>query len=401
MPVHDRIDIPFRAVTPAGRHCWFGYYDKHPWDATGRYLLAMEAAFIDRMPAADDVAAIGLVDLETGDWRDIAQTRAWNWQQGTMLQWLPTAPGRQVIFNDRINGRYVSVVLDVFTGERRVLPRPIYAIRPNGREAVSVPFDRLAFCRPGYGYEGLPYPKPGEESPTGDGIFAMDLATGDHRLVFSIAEAAALQPRESMAGAFHWFNHLQYSPDGARFLFLHRWGPGGGVRWATRLFTIRPDGTDLRLIADDGMTSHFDWRDPSHILAWARRKDGGDHYWLFDIETACDARSSRARTANATLVGPEVIVAVGHCSYSPDRRWILTDQYPAPKTRERALILYDPAMDRRIDIGRFYAPPALDGPTRVDLHPRWSRDGRQVCIDSVHEGSRRMYVGDVSAIVGR
>ena len=82
-----------------------------------------------------------------------------------------------------------------------------------------------------------------------------------------------------------------------------------------------------------------------------------------------------------------------------DERWILTDQYP-DETRHRALILYHPATNRRIDIGRFYAPPELDGPTRCDLHPRWSRDGRSVCIDSVHEGTRGMYVADVSDIVG-
>src|SRR3990172_6568429 len=83
MPVHERIDVPVGAVSPPGRHCWFGYYDKFPWDASGTHLLAMEAAFIDRMPAADDFSAIGLVDLATGGWRELARTRAWNWQQGT------------------------------------------------------------------------------------------------------------------------------------------------------------------------------------------------------------------------------------------------------------------------------------------------------------------------------
>jgi len=32
------------------------------------------------------------------------------------------------------------------------------------------------------------------------------------------------------------------------------------------------------------------------------------------------------------------------------------------------------------------------------LHPRWNRDGLAVCIDSVHEGERQMYVIDVSQI---
>jgi len=41
----------------------------------------------------------------------------------------------------------------------------------------------------------------------------------------------------------------------------------------------------------------------------------------------------------------------------------------------------------------------VTGEMRCDLHPRWSRQGTQVCFDSVHEGPRQMYVCDVSAVV--
>jgi len=54
---------------------------------------------------------------------------------------------------------------------------------------------------------------------------------------------------------------------------------------------------------------------------------------------------------------------------------------------------------RQAYIGRYNAPFVFDGPYRCDLHPRWSRDGKQVCFDSVPEGKRRIYVVDVSAVV--
>ena len=45
---------PARPVTQGPKHHFFGYYDKSPWNASGKYLLANEADFNDRAPAADD-----------------------------------------------------------------------------------------------------------------------------------------------------------------------------------------------------------------------------------------------------------------------------------------------------------------------------------------------------------
>ena len=54
-----------------------------------------------------------MVDLQENDrWTELGQSRAWNWQQGCMLQWLPGSQ-TEVIWNDREDGRFVSHVLDV------------------------------------------------------------------------------------------------------------------------------------------------------------------------------------------------------------------------------------------------------------------------------------------------
>ena len=63
------------------------------------------------------------------------------------------------------------------------------------------------------------------------------------------------------------------------------------------------------------------------------------------------------------------------------------------------LMLYDIASDRRIDLGKFYSPAIQLSERRCDLHPRWNRAGTQICFDSVHEGSRQIYLMDGDAIV--
>ena len=153
------------------------------------------------------------------------------------------------------------------------------------------------------------------------------------------------------------------------------------------MFTARPDGSDLFYVAGDEYVSHFIWRNPRQILAWARMPQQANRYFLFTD-----------RTANVEVIGDGILTENGHCSYSPDGRWLLTDTYPDDKG-SRTLILFRLCDGQRVDIGRFFAPPELYEEIRCDLHPRWSRDGRHVCIDSAHAGSRQMYVLDVSSIV--
>ena len=192
-----------------------------------------------------------------------------------------------------------------------------------------------------------------------------------------------------MASGQHWFNHLLFAPDSSRFTFLHRWqhDSQSGRKWIDRLMSANPDGSNPCVVANDTFVSHYDYFDPQKILAWSNQHDRGLHYYMF---TDC--------TDDVVILGEDVFNTDGHCSFSPNRLWMLTDTYPDAE-QMRTLILYHIDSGKRFDIGRFYAPPELTGPIRCDLHPRWSRDGQHVCIDSAHEGSRQIYVLDVSAII--
>ena len=374
-------------LTPSAGHHYFGYYDKCPWDGTGRYFLSLEIDFIDRPPALGDVAVIGMVDNENDEWTPVAETEVWNWQQGTMLQWIGSEPDRKIVYNSQADGRYVSIIQDVFSGETKTLPRPIYALSPDGSRAVSLNFSRVHRCRPGYGYEEFEDDCASKDHPAEDGIYGMDMTTGDNQLIISLEQIVRDWHDSTMDGVQHWFNHLQFCRDGSRFLFLHRW-TSAKRRHFTRLFTANPDGSGIRLIADHELVSHFDWRDESHILAWARQNDIGDYFFLFTDGTG-----------DKEIIGKDVMIVDGHCSYSPNSDWILNDTYPDREESKRTLFLYHPASNRRVDLGRFYSPPEITGEIRCDLHPRWNRNGTRVCFDSVHEGTRQIYEIDVLDVV--
>lgn len=388
-------EIPIRAITRGPGFHWFGYYDKLQIDPTNRLVLGNEVNFEHRSPRADDEIAVGFVDTagSKDEWHQIGSTRAWNWQQGCMLQWIPRSRD-EVLWNDRVDGAFVSHIHNIRTGKRRTIPSPVYTLSPNGKWGLVCDFPRLNHTRPGYGYAGLDDPNQNVAAPENSGIWRVDLATGRRKLLFSIAEIAKIPHREPYSkGATHWFNHLLISPDGKRFIFLHRWrGEREGRSFSTRMFTADAEtGKDLRVVDPYGKTSHFIWRDARTIAAWAWHPSHGEKFYLYE-----DAAGGAVN-----VIGKDEMPVNGHLSYLPGKRshWILNDTYP-DKDRMQKPFLFDTRDRRTIPLGRFYAPPAYTGEWRCDTHPRISPDGRTVVIDSAHGGNgRQMYAIDISALI--
>ncbi len=392
----DEKSFPVRAITRGPKFHWFGYYDKHAFDPANRFVLSNEVTFEHRSPRADDEIAVGMIDLDDGDrWIELGRSRAWGWQQGCMLQWVPGTEST-VIWNDREADRFVARILDVKTGDKRTIDRPVYALSPDGRWAIGADFHRIQILRPGYGYAGVDDPYADVGAPEQMGVWRIDLKTGQSKLLISLAQLADV-PWEGVdiRAKLNWVNHLLVNPDGSRFVFLHRFRDrsddpkrryGGG--FMTRMITANADGSDLFVLDPSGYTSHFIWRDPAHICAWTRPEGRRDGFYLF-----------KDRTREVTPVGPGKMPHNGHNTYLPgDGTWILNDTYPQGKDRLQQLYLYHVPTDRRIDIGQFHEPAEYKGEWRCDLHPRASRDGRFVTIDSTHGGNgRQVYLVEIGA----
>ncbi len=381
---------PARAITRGPKFHWFSYYDKLQFDPTGRYVLSMEVDFEGRPPRPDDVVRVGMVDLKEGDkWIELGTTRAWCWQQGCMLQWLPGS-ATEILWNDRQGDRFVCHVLDVATGKRRTVPAAVYSVSPDGRSAVAPDFRRVNDMRPGYGYAGLDDPHRDELAPEDSGIFRIDMQSGQSELIVSLADIAKIPyPGGDISQAKHYFNHLLVSPDGSRFELLHRWRSPARGGFQTRMLTAAMDGSDIRIVDHSGRTSHFIWRDPRHILAWSWHKSHGSGFYLFEDKTG----------GKVEIVGKSAMPQNGHCSYLPGGRWILNDTYPDGR-RLQHVYLYDVKTGRRVPLGHFHSPPEYAGQWRCDTHPRFSRDGQSVVIDSTHTGQgRQMFLIDIRRIV--
>lgn len=362
-----------------GYEYFYGYYDKSPWDTEDRFLLALRVRQAWRSVAPKEPGTVCLIDTANGNaLLEIGTTRSWNVQQGCMAQWLGPDCKSHIIYNDYRSGGYCAVLFDVeHMREEKVLPLPVYDVAKDGSFALSLDFNRLHRLRPGYGYSNLPDRTKGLLCPDECCIWKMDIPSGAVTELFKYTDFAAFEPDETMKGAEHKVNHLMISPNGKRFMVLHRWFQKG--RKHTRLVTVNVDGTGMYNLSDDVFVSHCYWKNDREILSFLRKKATGDHYYLMTDQTQ-----------EYRLLWPELNTD-GHCSYSPDGEMIVTDTYPNRK-RIASVYLCSEQSDAAQRIARVFSPFKYDNDCRCDLHPRWNRAGNRICIDSVHGGKRGLYV---------
>ena len=370
-----------------GKEYFFGYYDKSPWDATQRYMLCMRAENTWSDVSPKETADIILIDTEKGAneegrVRKLAETRAWNVQMGCMLQWLGPDYQSKILYNDFRDGRFCSVILNLESGEEQIIEMPVYSVTADGKMALTLDFTRLYSLRPGYGYYNLPEKTKNVALPEEDCIWIINLESGEIQPLLKYTDFASFQPRKEMQeeGSVHKVNHIMLSPNGKRFMVLYRWF--NGQRKYTRLITCNVDGSDMYVLSDDDMVSHCFWKNDEEIIAFENKHDGGTGYYLM-----------RDKTTEYVHLWSQ-FSNDGHPSYSPDRTLVVTDSYPNRARVADIKILKDTdpeAKEARV-IARVFAPFKYDNDTRCDLHPRWSRDGKSVCFDSVFEGHRGLYI---------
>ena len=391
-----------RAVT-AGPHDHFfaNYFAINAWSPDNRYVLVLETDIKDKLPDGAP-CTLGLVDLEDGNtFIPVTTTRCWNFQEAAMAHWLPWAKDT-FVFNDVRDGRFCAVVMNWRTKEERHFPFPVSAVTEDGEWAISINYARLFLTRPDYGYCGDGQdPRKGVVFPEDDGLFRVNMRTGEAKLIVPTAAVKDMVPAVGPSG-MSYLCHTVISKDKKRIYFLSRSVEKSmervkkfkGVNWFTTAFTCNADGSGIRRCFPDGWgSSHFNWkpalseRDGRTMIVTAK----GQNRVYTHVEVTV------GEEAGARQVGGKAMDFDGHCIYTPDGEFISGDGY-FDKKGYRHWKMVRLADDAIKDLGDWWTPETYrDIYCRCDLHPRWRPDGLQLGFNSVHEGSRQVYVMDVVA----
>ena len=355
-------------------HVFFGYYDIQ------QMSIGQDKLLLTKVPCdantKRDTAKLVWVNLNNNKEHEIAETSAWCWQQGARLRWHPFK-SNVVLFNDKSGDHYVTRMWDILENkEIAQFPLACYDITPDMEYGFSLNYSRLQRLRPGYGYNTLPDVTENVVAPVDDGLFRVNLETGEVSLMISLSELSERSP-ESI-GLWNYINHISVSPDGKRLIFFHIWTPSTTARWMVSLYCINADGTDLKCLEHEFRTSHYDWIDSKHLLTTAGGfANSESRYIIYDVETG-----------KRDILDGEMLKNDGHPTVMRDKAHFITDTYPMENNRQKLYIAdFETGKDETIlDI---YSDSRMFEEKRCDLHPRVTPDEKYISIDTTYRGGKR------------
>ncbi|HCP4605250.1 TPA: hypothetical protein ODO73_002855, partial [Escherichia coli] len=364
-------------IPPTKDASFFGYYDRTCWHKDGNLVLLNKIR--------NGKMIICIWDLTKDSIIEVSETLTWNWQQGALATWLNT-DFPAFIFNSLENNKLVSKVFMFDKGKwiyKETHPYPVQSVSSNLLMS-SINYITLQKLRPDYGYDveanNFKYPTDIEA----DGLFIYDLVENKLLFLITLKEIIELNFTNSMNSAKHKINHVIFSPNGENLIFMHRWITKNGK--FSRLILLNLITKTMKIIFDNRMVSHYQWRNDKQFVAWARSEQFGDKYHLVDIEN--NEIKILPHDSNINNFGD------GHPSFNNEGSMIITDTYPG-RDRMRSLLLFDMSTSKLTKIGDFLSPWAFNSVGRCDLHPRWSPDGKKVAIDSAHSGQRQLILIEI------
>jgi len=366
-----------KKINSRNTEAFFGYYDKSPMNISNEWILFHEVpkGFSTKKPPSKYIALnIMAFNIKEKKYYFIAQTKSYNWQQGARLQWLDN---HNFIFNqfNEDKKEYVSCIYNIKTLKKvKSINVPIYDTC--SEFALTLNFDRLAELRKEYGYLNKKVDKLPENKK--DGICLVDLKTNSCKLLISIYQIINFVNGGCInEAAQHKVNHMMINPSKSKFVFLHRYFIKG-VKY-DQLLLASKSGELLKFFDNFNMVSHYIWQDNDNLIAYARNNKGVESYFQINTNTG----QSRVLDNELYKYGD------GHPSIYKNK--LLFDTYPN-KARQKTLFIYDLKSKEYEQVISCLEPLGFYGGTRCDLHPRWSKDGKYIFIDSSHTGKRQLYM---------
>lgn len=388
--LHPEMTVSVHQITSGPANHFFGYIGHAvtiPWNAGGRYIVALESDFFERMPEPGEAVRIILLDTQD-KYRKIVldSTLAWNLQQGTMLYWNPEDPENQYFFNDLDPARKTIFTVLYDIGERRRVK--VYntenqyvansGVSPAGKWFAGVNYARVSMRKVVSYADAVGWAdRSGNANPDDDGLYRIDIGTGESKLLVSYKEIARFLNIENAGTYPLYVHHTLWNRDGDRIFFVVRGGEtvNGKKYYPNEACLIRADGTGLKLVP---FTNHREWGEGKNLVL---ASDNG--YELFDVD-----QDKVVGRFGSKEIFPE---PTSDNVLSPDAEFYVASKNPGGDS-----CIY--TFFRFADGAFIDSPPVRtrgnpeDHDVRMDPAPRWNRTSDALLVSGIaDDGTQQLF----------
>ena len=303
-----------------------------------------------------------------------------------MLQYHPFLENT-VYYNVCEDGRFQTLTHNFATGEKRYADRASACISPDGKWGLGVNFGRIYDFRPGYGYAGFRDETAAVNAPEEDGVFLIDMESGNSKLLLSYEKLAPIAGFSAEDKVL--VNHITFNTASDRFVMLVRNFPMPGKRgWSTSMVIGDLDGNAFTVLPNN-YVSHYHWKNGCEIVAHCTVEEGKRSMYLIHVDT---------QTATEYDMPYFHIAGNGdiHCNFSPDGKYIIGDGYPIDGYRCLLAYSLESGESRELLRVKTNAPSIVD--IRCDLHARFVWGGKYISFDTVQNGRREIALISADAL---
>lgn len=392
----NKITTKIQQITCGPNHHFFGYIGQSltiPWNSIGTHILTLGTTFHDHLPGGDEPADVCLINIarKEGNFYKIDkvdQSLGYNLQQGTMFYWNPEKPESQFFFNDRNpkTGKVFTVIYDIKKGGRireymfEDTPVGNSGICPAGKSFLAINYARMARLRPVTGYKDATDWTEGIPAPNNDGIFIIDIHSGEKKLLISFAQLEIELNKKGFLteGRSLFINHTLWNRDGEFVYFFVRAGWEANSDKTKRInvpCTIRANGKDL-FVGHQHIGGHPEWGIGHQIIGS-----------LNDMQAVYDILERKVVSSISTsdvISDPE-----GDISLSPNGKWFVNGYTQKDKNYYTIIRLTDGMWIKTSGFNK----GEYQGDLRIDPAPSWNRQSNQILVSGISDdGTRQLYL---------
>ena len=390
-----------KLLTPFNKNHFFGYYDKSPLNIENKYLLSHNSKSAGSEAIKTSKVNICVTNLLTNETKVIDTTLAWNFQQGSQLQWLSK---NKIIFNSYERQKYISKIFSIDNGKcEKKLKRPIYSISDDKTIYSSVNYSRLNKFRKGYGYIQTRY--------IDDNVLLEIRCLINDEILFSICKKD-FDKYENIETCNIWVDHVIFSPNSKDFVFLLR-SANKNSQLISYLFFFDYNKKKIINILNTGMAGHGAWIDSDNFIIWGRDSQLIKKITSFENPVIRKIIQSLRKLAIPAFIKKNIYgngyikfnkknkkkeklnffipmeISGGHFSFI-NKRYMISDTYHDQQDM-CILFRYDLKLKKIRKIASFKTISNIkDTSFRCDLHPKIISN-QELIIDSTHEGFRGVY----------